>query len=221
MPATESEREALSVLRVIVDEDPATAPERAVRAGYLDASEITDLLNLDTQQAQAVTADLQRGIPYSDHDGEYERCYLIPAPTIANQPGDTVGARNASGPPTAATPEALALRFARLGEAVQDGAGQASPPRDIYHQATQEMLDGTRPPGRYLCATAEHDHENNPDYTVVDSLPAACACLDRGLSGEAGTWMPLALIDLDNASDLIERVELCTRIHLPTEPASA
>jgi hypothetical protein len=219
MPATATQRAALSVLRVIVDEDPATAPERAIRASYLDASELTDVLDLDVGEAQKITGALQRGIPYSDQDGEYERCYLIPAPTIHNPPpGDIVSAHSTPEPPAAATSQAQALRLARLREAVKHGAGQASPPNEIYDQATQEMLDGTRPPGRYLCATAEHGHESNPDYTVADSLPAACACLDRALSGEAGTWLPLALVDLDTAGDLIDQVELCARIHTPTAP---
>jgi hypothetical protein len=74
--------EPAALLRVVVDEDPAVAPERAVRAGYLHSDELADVLGLDSGEAQEVIAALERGIPYSEPPGEYERIFVIPRAAV-------------------------------------------------------------------------------------------------------------------------------------------
>jgi hypothetical protein len=80
------------VLRVIVDEDPAVGPERAVRAGYLQCEEIADALGVSASEARAITDALERGIPYSDTPGEYERLYLIPAGAVGPRTAGQISA---------------------------------------------------------------------------------------------------------------------------------
>lgn len=80
------------VLRVIVDEDPAVSPKRAVRAGYLRREEIADTLGVSARAARAITDALERGIPYSDTPGEHERLYLIPAGALGPRPAGQISA---------------------------------------------------------------------------------------------------------------------------------
>jgi hypothetical protein len=105
----------------------------------------------------------------------------------------------------------MAIRLENLRKAVEAGAGRAAPPNEIYDPRTQAMLAGTLPVGRYLCVTAEPGHTTNPAYTVVATLRAARERFDRELNGE-GLWLPLALLDLNTGSDLVERVGMYAEI---------
>jgi hypothetical protein len=108
----------------------------------------------------------------------------------------------------------MATRLDNLAKLTSEGAGHAGPPQQIYDPRTREMLDGTRPPGRYLCVTAEHGHEENPDYVVVETLDAARERFDGELNGKR-MWLPLALIDLTTGSDLSDAVGLHVAIETP------
>lgn len=70
------------MLRVVVDKDRAVAPERAIRASYLHSDELEETLGLESVEAQEIITALERGIPYSDTPGDYERLYLIPGAAI-------------------------------------------------------------------------------------------------------------------------------------------
>jgi hypothetical protein len=69
------------VLRVIVDHEVGIAPERAVRAGYLETSELADILGIHSTEAAEIIEQLRRRIPYHDRLGE-EDLYLIPAAAV-------------------------------------------------------------------------------------------------------------------------------------------
>jgi hypothetical protein len=214
MPATPPIRDALQVLRVIADTDPATAPQRAVRAAYLDSRELQDLLGLDPDQAQEIIGALERGLPYSDHDGEYEHTYLIPARAITAAPPPSP-ATTVSELPAELGEESRQKRLTHLAHAVAHGTGGVCAPNEIYHEPTKAVLKGTRPPGRYLCVTAEGAHQDNPDYVVVETLEAARERFDRELNSDCGPWLPLALVDLEDATDLTDQVTL--RVEIPSE----
>lgn len=82
MPRTTLTDTEPAVLRVVVDEDPTTAPERRVRAEYLHTSDLAEVLTLDPANAAEISAALAAGVPYHDLLGECERTYLIPSSAV-------------------------------------------------------------------------------------------------------------------------------------------
>ncbi len=85
---------------MIVDEDPAIPLQRRVRAGYLAAAKVPDVLGLSAEEARPVVATLRRGIPYGDRPGGDERLYLIPASAITGSCRDERRARRGRLPTT-------------------------------------------------------------------------------------------------------------------------
>lgn len=57
------------ILRVIVNHEAGVAPERTVRADYLDAGALAAVLGIHSSQADDITTRLRQGIPYHDRGG--------------------------------------------------------------------------------------------------------------------------------------------------------